>query len=210
MKRGAPLTRKTPLRARARISQPHAGPGEGTCAHCAQPFLRLRPLQAVCSPICARRKVEADKKAERESDRQRREALKRRRDWIAEAQAAVNKYVRLRDLCAGRGCISCGARPEQKRGGTYDAGHFRSVGSAPHLRFYLPNVHLQCVRCNRHLGGNAIEYRRGLVERIGSERVEAIEAMQGVGKWSVDYLRRLKAVMAKRARRLEKRLENEK
>jgi hypothetical protein len=159
--------------------------------------------QRVCSPLCAGRLVKADKKRERVAVKARKEKLKTRREWIAEAQAVINKYVRARD--AGCGCISCGNKPGNRYGGTMDCGHFRSVGSAPHLRFLLWNMAAQCVRCNQHLGGNAIEYRRGLVARVGLERVEQIEAMQGSAKWDIPYLKRLKAVFAKKTRRLEKR-----
>ena len=74
------------------------------------------------------------------------------------------------------------------------------------MRFYLPQIRLQCVRCNRDLGGSVVNYRKGLVERIGIERVEDIESMQWTAKWSVEYLQRLKKVMNKKARRLERRL----
>jgi hypothetical protein len=183
------------------------------CGFCKEPFMPARPLQKCCSPQCAGDLIEAKKakaeakraKEERAADRLKREKLKTRSDWIKEAQAAVNKYVRLRD--AGKPCISCGAMPEQRYGGTIDAGHFRSVGSAPHIRFYTLQIAAQCVRCNRHLGGNAVEFRRGLVARLGLAKVEAIEAMQGSPKWSVDYLKRLKKVMSKKARRVEGRNE---
>lgn len=183
------------------------------CAHCSREFVPARPLQAVCSPLCASRLVRArsaEKKAKDRAElRERKEKLKTRREWIAEAQAAVNRYVRLRDICAGRNCISCGAPYRLAGGGAFDAGHFRSVGSAPHLRFYLPQIRLQCVRCNRHLGGNVVEYRRRLVYVLGPKRVEQIEAMQGTAKWSVEYLQRLKRVMNKKANRLEKRIKDE-
>lgn len=179
------------------------------CAYCKNLFQPLRPLQQVCKPMCGLKLVRAKKAKERVETRKRREAIKTRREWIAEAQAAVNKYCRLRDIAAGRGCISCGAPFRLAGGGAFDAGHFRSVGSAPHLRYFTTQIRLQCVRCNRHLAGNVVEYRRGLVAMLGLEAVERIEAMQGVEKWPVEYLKRLKTVMVKRARRLEKRLENE-
>jgi hypothetical protein len=155
----------------------------------------------------AARKESKAKREERKATREAKVKLKTRREWIAEAQAAVNKVARLRDLLAGHGCISCGARPQQKYGGTFDAGHYRSVGSAPHMRYYLPAIRGQCVRCNRDLGGSAVNFRKGLIERIGLERVEQIEAMQGTAKWSIEYLQRLKRVMNKKARRLERRIE---
>lgn len=182
------------------------------CRMCPQVFHPRNSMQTVCGPVCATKLAKslvkdrkAKAKAEREHTKARKERLKRRRDWIAEAQAAVNKYARLRDIHAGRNCISCGAPYRLAGGGAFDAGHFRSVGSAPHMRFYLPQIRLQCVRCNRHLGGNTVEYRRGLVIEYGRERVEQIEAMQFMAKWDVEYLKRLKRVMTKKARRLEKR-----
>jgi hypothetical protein len=181
---------------------------------CGKTFVPLRSMQCVCSPTCAlalaakqRTQKEARaKRDERVSLRERRAKLKTRQEWINEARDAVNKVVRLRDILAGHGCISCGARPQFRFGGAVDAGHYRSVGSAPHMRFYLPNIHLQCKRCNRDLGSNTVEYRKGLVERIGINRVEEIESMQWTAKWSVEYLQRLKKVMNKKSRRLEKRI----
>jgi hypothetical protein len=183
-------------------------PKPKACQHCAKPFLPARPLQAVCSPVCARRLGEVKKAKEKQALRERKKALETIPELKKAAQVAVNKYARLRDIYAGRGCISCGARPEQAYGGTADAGHFRSVGAAPHLRYYLPQIRLQCVRCNRYLSGNVSAYRVGLVALLGVQAVEEIERMQGSSKWGADYLRRLKAVFTKKARRMEKRLEN--
>ena len=184
---------------------------EKQCVICKTPFLPFTTMQTLCGKLrCAQALGRGFSKQRRESTlreakqtRERRAALKTRSDYIREAQVAVNRYVRLRDH--GKGCISCGAKPEARFGGAMDAGHFRSVGSAPHLRYYLPQIRLQCVRCNRYLAGNAIEFRRGLVERIGVAKVEEIEAMQGVAKWNEAYLARLTKIMRKKARRLEKR-----
>lgn len=188
------------------------------CKRCREVFTPSRSMQSVCSVACSiawTEKQRAQKaaraaKAERKSLLERKTKLKTRGEWIREAQAAVNKVARLRDILAGHGCISCGARPEARFGGAMDAGHYRSVGSAPHARFYLPNIRLQCKRCNRDLGGCAVDYRAGLIERIGIERVEEIESMQWTAKWSVEYLQRLKKVMNKKARRLERRIEMKK
>jgi hypothetical protein len=185
---------------------------------CGKTFTPVRTMQAVCSPHCGlalaakqrEQKAARANREERKSLAERKAKLKTRREWIAECQAVVNKVVRFRDILAGRGCISCGARPDWRFGGAVDAGHFRSVGSAPHMRFYLPNIHLQCKRCNRDLGSNTIEYRKGLVERISINRVEEIESMQWTAKWDIDYLKRLKKVMNKKARRLERRIEQRK
>ncbi|WP_321905150.1 recombination protein NinG [Paraburkholderia tropica] len=184
------------------------------CRQCKAVFTPARQMQSVCSVPCsialaAKQKAQKLARANREERKslvERKAKLKTRSDFIKEAQAVVNKVARLRDQLAGHGCISCGARPQQKFGGTFDAGHYRSVGSAPHLRFFLPQLRGQCVRCNRDLGGRAVDFRKGLIERIGIERVEEIESMQWTAKWDIEYLKRLKKVMQKKARRLEKRI----
>lgn len=177
-----------------------------SCAHCRSEFTPMRPLQRVCSPICAARSVKAKKAADRAEFKERKEKAKPRSKWMAECQTIVNRYVRLQALSRGEGCYTCGATPAQKFGGTYDAGHFRSVGSAPHLRYWLPQIKLQCIPCNRHKGGMALAFRQALVRDHGQEWVERLEAMQHVAKFDIPYLTRFKAVMGKRLRRLEKRI----
>ncbi|MCM2546177.1 recombination protein NinG [Burkholderia glumae] len=184
------------------------------CAICKSVFTPIRSTERVCSVPCAiawsdrakAKKAVQAQRAERKRLREGKTKLKPRSAWIREAQAAVNKVARLRDIRAGYGCISCGSRPEQRYGGSVDGGHFRSVGSAAHMRFYLPNIRLQCKKCNQQLGGAHTNYRVGLIERIGIERVEEIESMQWTAKWSIEYLQRLKRIMNKKARRLERRI----
>ena len=146
----------------------------------------------------------AREKKERAEFRERKERAKPRSKWLAEAQAVVNRYVRLLALSRGEGCYTCGATPAQKFGGTYDAGHFRSVGSAPHLRYWVPQIKLQCIPCNRHKGGMALAFRQALVRDHGQEWVERLEAMHHTAKFDIPYLIRLKAVFSKKNRRLEK------
>jgi hypothetical protein len=183
-----------------------------TCAYekCGREFIPRRPLQNVCGPVCAGRwskaKTEEKAKAERARVKERKRALETPRTLLPKAQKEVNRWCRLIDLLEGRGCISCGATYRTAFGGVFDAGHFRSVGSAGHLRFYTPQIHLQCVKCNRDLSGNTVEFRKGLVALRGVADVERIEAMYWIAKWDVDYLRRLTSVAKKRADRLEKRL----
>lgn len=159
---------------------------QGTCRSCQQPFLRLRPMQAVCGYACAKKTVKADKRKEAEQTRARRVALKSRRDWMDEAQAAVNKFVRTRDM--GKPCVSCNAPWTD----TAQAGHYLSRGARPELRYELSNLSSQCVRCNMHLSGNLLNYRIGLVARIGLAAVEALEGPHPPAKWSVDQLKTMR------------------
>lgn len=147
------------------------------------------------------RKTEQKKK-----DKVRLVELKTVGDYIKEAQTAVNKYVRLRD--SNSSCISCGNTKAHKVGLTghrYDAGHYRSRGAASHLRFNLLNIQKQCVFCNRNLSGNVVEYRKGLVKKIGLSRVELLEHDNKPRKFTVDYLKRVKFIFNKRAKFYEKR-----
>jgi len=64
------------------------------CKQCGTSFTPARPLQRVCSPICASRLVKAAKKEETERTKARKAAIKSRADWAREAQAAFNAWVR--------------------------------------------------------------------------------------------------------------------
>ena len=141
-------------------------------ASCGASFVPSRMGQAVCSPACAaldapRHREKAHKAINQRKRREikvRKEKLKTRGDYMREAQAEFNTYIRLRDQHLP--CISCDSLPSDHdliTGSRWDAGHYRSVGACPELRFEPLNVHRQCVKCNRNLSGNAVEYRIRLV-----------------------------------------------
>jgi hypothetical protein len=153
------------------------------------------------------RKREEAQKADRKQLRARKQALKTKPKWKAEAQAVFNRYVRLRD--AGKPCISCGATPAQKFGGTMDCGHYRTRGSAAHLAFNLHNTAAQCVRCNRDQAGAQKAFEQGLIARIGPEKVEAINNDNRTRTFTKEYYQRIKSIFTRKARRLEKRRANQ-
>lgn len=161
------------------------------CAHCGSSFTPQRMGQRVCGRVCAGRWVKAEAKAKekaaREDLKKRRAAIKTIPDLIKEAQHAFNAWTRARD--AGKPCICCG-KPlgDGDVGGAYDCGHYRSTGSASHLRFDERNAHAQRKQCNRWGAGRAVDYRIGLVGRIGLEQVEALEADNTPKKWQRDEL----------------------
>ena len=132
----------------------------------------------------------------------KRDKLKTRCDWIKEAQAAFNRYIRLRD--AGKPCICCGRPLEGGAiGGGFDAGHYRSVGSAPHLRFDERNVHGQTKQCNRYGAGRAVDYRIGLIARIGREAVEELEADQKPRKHTIEDLIEIRNTYRAKAKEID-------
>ncbi len=173
------------------------------CAHCGSDFVPVRPMQSVCSPICAARKIKADKAQERARIVTRKEAIKTIPVLLREAQAVFNKWIRTRD--DGLPCISCGKYPGDMKAlhAGRDAGHYRSIGCASHLRFHPDNCHAQCVHCNQWKAGNAVDYRIGLVARIGPQRVEALERNNASHKWTADELRAIKATYQRKLKALK-------
>ncbi|NWC07218.1 recombination protein NinG [Pseudomonas sp. G1002] len=178
---------------------------------CGISFPPQRLGQAVCSPKCglAIKDVNQAKarkslaQVERREIKVRKEKLKSRGEHMREAQQAFNEYVRTRDQAAGHLCISSG-KPLDWSGNAVDAGHYRSVGSAPHLRFDERNCHAQSKQDNRFLSGNAVDYRIGLIARIGQEAVDALEADQSVRKYTVDEIKGIKTYYRAKTRELKK------
>ena len=178
---------------------------------CGISFPPQRLGQAVCSPKCglAIKDVNQAKarkslaQVERRDIKVRKAKLKSRGEHMREAQQAFNEYVRTRDQAAGHPCISSG-KPLDWSGNAVDAGHYRSVGSAPHLRFDERNCHAQSKQDNRFLSGNAVDYRIGLIARIGQEAVDALEADQSVRNYSVEQIKGIKAYYRAKTRELKR------
>ncbi|NTZ93924.1 ninG protein [Pseudomonas koreensis] len=180
---------------------------------CRASFVPKVSFQSWCSPDCAvviaRDKQEKKRKSlasiERREIKVRKEKLKSRADHLRKAQAAVNEYVRLRD--AHLPCISCDSMPNDNdlmTGSRWDAGHYRSVGACPELRFEPLNIHRQCVKCNRNLSGNAVEYRIRLVLRIGSDKVAWLEGPHQPRKYTVEEIKTIKAEYRAKNRELKR------
>ena len=179
-------------------------------------FVPARNGQAVCGEIkCAIAHGQSEKgravagKALADVGRReikvRKEKLKTRAAHLREAQAAVNEYVRLRD--AHLPCISCDSTPNDNdlmTGSRWDAGHYRSVGACPELRFEPLNIHRQCVKCNRNLSGNTVGYRIRLVLRIGTEKVDWLEGPHSARKYTVDEIKAIKADYRAKTREMKR------
>lgn len=175
---------------------------------CRAPFAPQNSMQIVCGYKCGlvlaqinRKRKEAQlAREDRKDTRERREKLKSRADYMREAQTEVNAYVRLRD--AHLGCVSCD-KPATWQG-QWHASHFRSVGSSPHLRFDMRNIHKACSVCNNHLSGNIHGYRPTLIERIGLDAVKALEADQSTKHYTIEDLQAIKKKYRALTRELKK------
>ena len=149
------------------------------------------------------KQVRAAAKVEKAETRRRKEAIKTIPQLTNAAQQAFNAYIRARDQAAGHDCISSG-RPLDWSGNGVDAGHYRSTGAAPHLRFNEDNCHAQSKHDNQFLAGNAIDYRIGLIGRIGLARVEALEADNQPRKWTREELIAIRTEYRAKAKQAKK------
>ena len=199
MKR-TPLQRKTPLKSGAARRK--------RCPECRVMFTPSRGAQAVCGEVeCAiaygkSEKGQASaKKAladiERKDIKVRKEKLKSRADHLKDTQHAFNAWIRARD--AGQPCISCGTTADVQ----YCAGHYRTTGSCPELRFEPLNVHKQCAPCNNHKSGDIVNYRIELVKRVGVESVDWLEGPHEPKKYTIEELKAMTADYRAKTRELK-------
>ena len=177
------------------------------CKACGAEFEKTyTTTQKVCNWQCAQ-KLGQEKvakqiaKTDRRLQRAAKERLKTTSDWLKEAQYQFNKFIRLRDRKDP--CISCGTFTAK-----WDAGHYKSVGAYPELRFDEENCHKQCARCNQQMSGNIIEYRKNLINKIGIEAVERIEGpnRNEGAKITIDEVKAIKEIYRKKAGELEQNL----
>ena len=175
------------------------------CKVCGTEYAKTRPMQKACSVECAIKhagKLAAKEAAqERKQTREKLKAMETYPQLVKKAQTAFNAFIRARD--AGKPCICCG-EPLGNEPNSFDAGHYRSVGSAPHMRFVEDNVHRQRKYCNNYLGGNHVEYRKGLLERIGMVRLEQIESDQTIRKYTREGLIEIARHYREETRKLKK------
>ena len=166
-----------------------------TCKACGSKFTpSFNSTQVVCSIKCAQAHAPANQEKARKAIAQRerreikvrKEKLKSRADHLKEAQVVVNQYIRLRD--ADLPCVSCGRFHD----GQWHAGHFKSAGGHPELRFEPLNIWRQCAPCNTHKSGDLVNYRAELVRRIGAEKVEWLEGPHEPKRYTIEDLKAIK------------------
>jgi hypothetical protein len=177
-----------------------------TCRYCKQKFIPERPKAICCSPDCAydyglkvkSRAEHTQSLQDRKTIRILKEGIKTKSEWAREAQTAFNQFIRARD--EKEPCISCGRFHE----GQYHAGHYRTVGAHPELRFNELNVHKQCSVCNNHKHGNIVEYRINLARKIGLEKLDWLEGNHSQAKYTEDDYKRIKAEYKLKLKELNK------
>jgi hypothetical protein len=186
------------------------------CRVCKVKFTPARPLQAVCSPVCAleHAKAKPTKKQARPKKSERLASMTYAQK-LNELQAVFNKMRRAEELLyyANLGepprCISCG---KTKGNDAWACGHFKSRGARPDLRFDRLNTYLQHNhRCNQMLGGDIKNFELGIIKRHGGQATEILtylDTVQNHEKLTDEQIINTKKTWAATARKLEKRLEN--
>ena len=158
------------------------------CKNCKEKFEPIRFNQKYClKDECVRVFVQVVKeKTWKQTKAKMKNDIKTNSDWMKEAQKVFNSYIRLRDK--NQTCISCGS----KLGSKYDAGHFYSMGGHKAVTFDEDNVHAQCVACNQFKSGNLINYREGLIKRIGEAKLNDLsQRANQTRKYTNDELQEL-------------------
>lgn len=84
------------------------------------------------------------------------------------ARSIFQAWIRERDK--NEPCISCGTYYSD----SFQGGHYMKAEIYPNVIFNEDNVHKQCKRCNRDLHGNEASYAKGLMQKIGAERLMAL------------------------------------
>ena len=165
------------------------------CKNCKEQFEVKRFNSKYClNPECQTKEAMANLKKIKEKEQKdwnkRKREIKKGMETVQElmkiTQVTFNKFIRLRDK--GLPCISCGVTMHKK----INACHYYSSGGHKNLTFNPDNVHSGCERCNSYLAGNLTEYRKGLLKRIGSERLQQLDdTAHETRKYSREELREL-------------------
>lgn len=138
------------------------------CKVCPNKFTPQRPLQMVCSPICAITYTNQQKAKAWGKDKQKiKERLQTKGDLEKLLQIEINKLIRLIDI--DNACISCGGNGKEQ------AGHYHTTKAKPAIRYHLFNIFLQCYYCNVELSSNIVGYNKGLRATFGEDLQEYIE-----------------------------------
>jgi len=170
------------------------------CKHCGDQFTPFNSMQQTCTKVecCVSHGRKLQKKENRKA---KKEFYDNDRSVLMEkAKTACHKYIRERDR--DDPCISCGRYDyeikESLTGGKWDAGHWKSRGARPELRFNEYNIHKQCKSCNGGAGKWSKKdhtvsqsYKINLIEKIGLRHVEWLECHNESKKLSLDDLREI-------------------
>lgn len=128
-----------------------------------------------------RAKYPQSKNSQESKPKSKREKYKPSRAALTDkADRAFSLFIRTRDSQPYQGhafrCISCNRILPIEQA---DCGHYVNRAHMS-LRFSELNCNAQCRHCNRFREGNLQDYRKGLIEKIGEQKVLLLEATKHV------------------------------
>ena len=157
------------------------------------------------------RKLKAEIKKKQKAKKKKHTARKKKLDendlskQLRLTQSAVNRLVMV--INAGKPCFTCGNRNPFIK---YCAGHYKTVGAYPELRFNLKNINLQCnFHCNCNLSGNIAGtknsrgYRQGIIDDFGQERLDYLDGPHDSIKYTCQDLIAFRKEVRKITREVE-------
>lgn len=169
------------------------------CAVCHNEYIPSLTTQKVCDWQCAIKlsQEQGAKKERKKHTKAKKELRDNDRSFqLRKTQQIFNKWIRLRD--SGDPCISC----LRTHSGQYHAGHYRTVGANPELRFDERNCHKQCSACNNHLSGNIVNYRINLVNKISLGSVQGLEGHHEPKRYTIEELKEIQELYKRKTKEL--------
>jgi hypothetical protein len=143
------------------------------CKYCLE---RYTPKHSSLEPCpkyeCRIKHLEANTaKINRANKAKAKDDIKSYAQRLGEAKKVFQKWIRIRDK--DKQCISCGSVSST----VWDGGHYKKAEIYSGVIFHEHNVNIQCGKCNRYLGGNELNYRVGLIAKIGEQEVIELEQL---------------------------------
>ena len=160
---------------------------------CGKLFWQYDSLVTWCSSACgyeiamlklAQKKAKEKREYAKETRRRRAVMNNNDRRWLmTRCHFYFHEYIQLRD--APEPCIDCGLFAVAG----WQAGHFKTQGAYPELRFHWANVAKQCSQCNKHGLHGTARYRMNLVKKIGEDMVRFLEGPHQAQKLTIEDMR---------------------
>jgi len=166
----------------------------------------INNIRGFCSVDCIVKanKAQIEKeyiKRQKQNERDRKDETREKKIKLMTYTQRVNdvkpvyqRWIRERDKDLP--CISCGSTTAD----IWDGGHYKKAEIYRGVIFNEFNCNKQCRKCNKYLGGNESNYRKGLIEKYGLFVVETLEQLANETrnyKWSNEELEEIKLKYSK-------------
>jgi len=170
------------------------------CKHCKSLFQPLSSFHPCCGIPCAIAWGKTKECKAYQDDAMKKEARKAKKEyneskksyWEKKLQVLVNRHVLKRDI--GKPCISCDKtriQTARMQGSNFHAGHYKTVGGHPELRFELRNIFKQCAHCNMHNSGNIRGYIAGIIKRKGQAELTWLDGPHEAKNYTIADLKEM-------------------